>query len=182
MHSNDSPRVSARGQLASAYMCIDVHPAAMQHWPGHGPCLLPRNMAACIPACMPACMHTAIIRIRSVLSWLTSSRRGRNRKNENWKKKINRLYIYKRQGRGRSPWTWARQMIKFRVHRAVSPAERRGYTSAKATTYTYARAPHSYYGIYVFWEYRRERPVERLFLESVKIAVWHFEIFAWASL
>lgn len=119
----------------------------MQHWPGHGPCLLPRNMAACIPACipacMPACMHTVIIRIRSVLSWLTSSCRGRNRKNENWKKKINRLYIYKRQGCGRSPWACARQTIKFRVHRAVSPAERRGYTSTKATMYTYTRAPHS---------------------------------------
>lgn len=90
-----------RGQLADAYMRIDV--AGMQHWPGRGPRLLPRNVHASTPT--------------TLLTFSWSKRKGRRRRRKKERKgrekrkkegkekgkKVVRLYVYKR----RSPWVCA---------------------------------------------------------------------------
>lgn len=140
----------------AARRCIRVHRrasvAGMQHWPGHGPRLLPRNMPA---ACILAATRTTLLTFSwSVRSQKERERRKRKRKRKKEKKKgreegkkVARLYVCKR--RGRSPWVCADDKVPC----STSSAERSRIYEHESV---HARAHETRRTVY-FSEYCRER-------------------------
>lgn len=137
-----------RGQLVHRRASV----AGMQHWPGYGPRLLPRNMPA---ACILAATRTTLLTFSwSVRSQKERERRKRKRKRKKEKKKgreegkkVARLYVCKR--RGRSPWVCADDKVPC----STSSAERSRIYEHESV---HARAHETRRTVY-FSEYCRER-------------------------